>query len=104
MKWFRKLFKKKKKSYPQDNEFKLCIIDEKSDLLHDILGMTEVRCQEISKVVIEAYDRNDLMHESLDEILANCKHINEVVLALYVFHKYQELHNKKTAINKLFGI
>ena len=102
MKWFRKLFKKK--SYPQDNQFKLCIIDEKSDLLHEILGMTEDRCQEISKIVLNAYDDNDLMHESIDDILAGCKHINEVVLALSIFHKYQELHNKKHAINKMFGI
>ena len=26
MKWFRNLFKKKKKSYPQQDKFKLCII------------------------------------------------------------------------------
>lgn len=104
MNWLGKMFKKKKKSYPQDNKFKLCIIEENSEFLHETLGIIESRCQELSVIVLNAYDKNESMHDSVQEILDQCKHINEVVLALSVFHKYSEMHNKKRMLDKMLGL
>lgn len=104
MKWFRNLFEKKKKSYPQQDKFKLCIITDNAEHLHETLGIIESRCEEIATVVLNAYEKHSSMHQSLDEILAECKHINEVVLALSVFHRYGELHKRKSEINKLLGL
>jgi hypothetical protein len=104
MKWFRNLFKKKKKSYPQQDKFKLCIIVDNAEHLHETLGIIESRCEQLSKTVLNAYDKHNSLHESMDEILLECKHINEVVLALSVFYRYSELHRRKDTINKMLGL
>jgi hypothetical protein len=99
MKWFRKLFKKK--SYPQDNKFKLCIIDEKSDLIHEVLGITEERCQELTKLCIKAYDICDIKTESYAMIVDQCVHVNEVVMAVQIFEKVSYAQAKKNSLRSL---
>jgi hypothetical protein len=99
MKWFRKLFKKK--IYPQDNKFKLCIIDEKSDLIHEVLGITEERCRELTNLCIEAYDASDMKTVSLGYIVERCKHINEVVMAVQIFEKVCHTQTKKRSLRSL---
>lgn len=99
MKWFRRLFKKK--SYPQDSKFKLCIIDEKSDLIHEVLGITEERCKEITKLCLEAYNVNDIKTNSYAMIVEKCVHINEVVMAIQVFERITNMKNQKRKIFNL---
>jgi len=101
MKWFRKLFKKKKKSYPQDNKFKLCIIDEKSDLIHEVLGITEERCRELTEICIKAYDASDMKTESYAIIIDKCVHINEVVMVMQIFEKICHMKDKSKSLSKL---
>ncbi len=101
MKWFRKLFKKKKKSYPQDSKFKLCIIDEKSDLIHEVLGITEERCREITQLCIKAYDASDIKTESYAIVVEQCVHINEVVMAIQIFEKVSHAQAKKRSLRNL---
>jgi hypothetical protein len=99
MKWFRKLFKKK--SYPQDNKFKLCIIDEKSDLIHEVLGITEERCRELTQLCIKAYDTSDIKTESYAMIVDQCVHVNEVVMAVQIFEKVSYAQAKKNSLRSL---
>jgi hypothetical protein len=99
MKWFRKLFKKK--SYPQDNKFKLCIIDEKSDLIHEVLGITEERCRELTQLCIKAYDASDIKTESYVMIVDQCVHVNEVVMAIQIFEKVSYAQAKKNSLRSL---
>jgi hypothetical protein len=101
MKWFRKLFKKKKKSYPQDNKFKLCIIDEKSDLIHEVLGITEERCRELTELCIKAYDASDIKTESYAMVVEQCVHVNEVVMAVQIFEKVSYAQAKKNSLRSL---
>ncbi len=101
MKWFRKLFKKKKKSYPQDGKFKLCIIDEKSDLIHEVLGITEERCRELTELCIKAYDASDIKTESYAMVVDQCVHVNEVVMAVQIFEKVSHAHAKKNSLRSL---
>ena len=101
MKWFRKLFKKKKKSYPQDNKFKLCIIDEKSDLIHEVLGITEERCQELTQLCIKAYDSSNIKTESYAMVIEQCVHINEVLMAIQIFEKVSYAQAKKKSLKSL---
>jgi hypothetical protein len=101
MKWFRKLFKKKKKSYPQDNKFKLCIIDEKSDLIHEVLGITEERCRQLTELCIKAYDTSDIKTESYAMVVDQCVHVNEVVMAVQIFEKISHAHAKKRSLRSL---
>jgi hypothetical protein len=105
MKWFRRLFKKK--SYPQDSKFKLCIINDESDLIHEVLGITEERCQELAKICIEAYHASDIKTESYAIVVGKCNHINEVVMVMQMFERICELKNKKRKImdmlDNMFG-
>jgi len=101
MKWFRKLFKKKKKSYPQDDKFKLCIIDEKSDLIHEVLGITEERCQELTQLCIKAYDSSNIKTESYAMVIEQCVHINEVLMAIQIFEKVSYAQAKKKSLKSL---
>ena len=98
MKWFRKLFKKKKKSYPQDNEFYLCIIDEHGDKLHKNLGITEERASALTRLCIDSYQNNQLLYKCLDDVVKGCVHVNEIVFATMVLHKVIDRLNN---INRL---
>ncbi len=99
MKWFRKLFKKK--IYPQDNKFKLCIIDEKSDLIHEVLGITEERCRELTDLCIKAYNASDAKTDSYAMIVEQCVHVNEVVMAIQIFEKVSYAQAKKNSLRSL---
>ena len=102
MKRFKNLLKNR--SYPQKDTFKLCIIVDGADHLHETLGIIDARCEELSKTVLNAYHKYETMHESMDSILKECKHINEVVLALSVFHRYSELHRRKDELQSMLDI
>ena len=101
MKWFRNLFKKKKKSYPQDNKFYLCIIDENGDKLHQNLGITEERAQELTKLCIDSYQNNELLYKCLDNLVKGCVHTNEIVFATMVMHKIIDRFNAKNRLDDL---
>jgi hypothetical protein len=105
MNWLGKMFKKK--SYPQDSKFKLCIINDESDLIHEVLGITEERCRELTKLCLEAYDASDMKTESLAFVVEKCTHINEVVMAVQIFEKVSNAKNKRRSIinmiDNLFG-
>jgi hypothetical protein len=101
MKWFRKLFKKKKKSYPQDSKFKLCIIDEEGEQLHQNLGITEDRAKELTKLCIDSYQNNELLYKCLDDLVKGCVHTNEIVFATMVLHKVIDRLNAKNRLDDL---
>ena len=100
MNWLRKIFKRKK-SYSTDSNFKLCIIDDKSDIIHEVLGITEDRCRELTKLCLEAYDASDIKTDSYAIIVSKCKHINEVVMAVQIFERISHMKNQKRKIFSL---
>lgn len=107
MNWLGKMFKKKKKGYNTDNQYKLLIIDEKEELLHKIFGIAEERCEELTRIAIKAYNDNDAMHSTLVDVISYCKHTNEVVFATLITQKviarnenHERLHNM---LKNMFG-
>lgn len=101
MKWLGKLFKKKKKTYGEQENLRLCIIDENAKLLHDNLGVTEERAEKLTKLCIDSYQNNDLLYKCLDDVVKGCVHINEVVFATMVLHKIIERYNNKDRLDNL---
>ena len=101
MKWFRNLFKKKKKSYPQDDKFYLCIVDENAQLLHDNLGITTERAEKLTRLCIDAYQNNELLYKCLDDVVKGCVHTNEIVFSTMVLHKIIDRYNKKNRLDNL---
>ncbi len=101
MKWFRNLFKKKKKSYPQQDKFYLCIVDENSNLLHNNLGITEERAESLTRLCLEAYKTNELLYKCLDDVVKGCVHTNEVVFATMILQKIIDRYNTKDRIDNL---
>lgn len=87
MNWLGKLFKKKKKGYNTDCNYKLLIIDDTQEHLHDIIGITEARAEELTEMCIKAYRGHKYFHETLEEVVSNCKHVNEVVFSTLVTQK-----------------
>jgi hypothetical protein len=106
MKWLGKLLGKKK-TYPKESQFKLCIINEDSDLVAEVLGITEQRAHEIGKLALKSYDSHSKKTDSLQELLNDCTHINEVVFAFECFNKIEKLKAEKYSVlsfmQKLFG-
>ena len=103
MNWLGKLFGKKKKTYNTDCSFKLCIVDEKADLMKDVLGITEKRAEEIAKFTHLAYENHDKKTASIQEMLNECTHINEVVFAYECFTRVHELKGKEMKIRGIMG-
>jgi hypothetical protein len=87
MNWLEKVFKKKKKSYNTDCNYKLLIIDDKAEHFHEILGVTEKRADELAKICLDAYKSHDYLHATLEEVVSKCKHTNEVVFATLITQK-----------------
>lgn len=107
MKWFKNLFKKKKKSYNKENSYKLLIIDEHAEFLHETLGITEERASELTTVAFKAYEKHDRMYLCLEDIVSNCKHTNEIVFATMLVDKIEQQQKMKkkmfNAFTDLFG-
>lgn len=99
MKWLGKLFKKKKKGYNTDGQYKLLIIDEDSDLLHHNLGITDDRAEVLLQTCLNAYDNSIILHAALEKIVSECKHTNEVV---FVSLLLQKIIDRKNHENSLF--
>jgi hypothetical protein len=83
--------KEKKQTYSKDNKFKLCIVDETSDMMHEILGITDARGKELATLVCESFDTTEGIIEATQKILEGCNHINEVVLALHALNRRLEI-------------
>ena len=92
MNWLGKAFRKKEiKTYPQEGEFKLCIINEDTDILHEILGLTNERAEELAKICTAAWNDENKVTDMIQKILVHCKHMNEVTMIFFMFHKIVEL-------------
>lgn len=94
MNWLGKLFKRKK-SYSKDGKFKICIVDETKEHLHEIFGISEKRSDEITKTVLNIFENNNSLHECLVQIAPICKHENELVFAVLILNRI--LDHKKNA-------
>lgn len=79
-KFFRKLFRKEKKIELRDYEkIQLLIIDEYAELLHEALGISNERLEELRLYIISALSKHDgLPIPTLKEVVDKCKHTNEV--------------------------
>ena len=101
MNWLGKLFKKKKKGYNTDGKYKLLIINEDADHLHENLGISEARAEEITTLCLHAYRNNEVLHACLEEVVNHCKHTNEVVFATLIAHRVIENLHTKDKVNSL---
>ena len=86
----------KKKTYSQDGEFKLCIINDNTDSLHETLGLTDERAKELSEICLNAWNKHNKTTNMLQEMLGHCKHMNEVTMIFFIFHKIVELKRNET--------
>jgi hypothetical protein len=107
MKWLGKLFKKKKKTYSGDQKFMPLVIDDKSELIHEIFGITDERSKELTMTLIESYGEHDELHLVMIDIISQCKHANEIALVILLFERVtSSQRQRKTAnevMSRLFG-
>jgi len=92
MNWFRKVFKKKKKSYNANGQYKLLIIDDEAELLHKNLGISDERVKELLALCVKAYENSESMHKGLEKVVIECKHTNEVVMVSLMLQKVVDKH------------
>lgn len=107
MKWLIKMFGKKKPTYNSDNNYKLLIINDDSDLLHHSLGISDKRVEELLQISIKAYNNNNTLHNALRDAVSECKHSNEVVMATLIVQKIVDkndsLERGHNILRNLFG-
>jgi hypothetical protein len=92
MKWMKGIFRSTRLKY-KPCEPKFLLIDEKAAYLHDILGISEKRANELLTAADKAYDDHDKLHLCLEELVAICVHTNEVVFATMVLQKIIDQKN-----------
>ena len=102
MKFLKKAFSKKKKTYNTDANYKLLIIDEKAELLHEILGITDERANELTRACLEAYDKNNTLADCLVAIVDEAKHTNEVVFGTLIMDKVIQRKNSMRGVMDMF--
>jgi len=107
MNWLGKVFGKKKRGYNTNCDYKLLIIDDSKDLIHEILGITEKRAEELLKTCLKAYDDNNQLHTCLEQVVNECKHTNEVVMATLMMQKVidrkNQMHGFMGVLKNIFG-
>ena len=101
MNWLGKMFKKKKKGYNTDGQYKLLIIDEDADLLHQNFGISDERVKELLAICVKAFDDSMAMHSALEKVVLECKHTNEVVMATLMLQKVVEKNNSHERLHNL---
>lgn len=98
---------RKKKACPDNGKFKLLIIDDNSELMHEILGISEDRVKELLKNAAEAFDKHEELHLMLEKIINYCKHENEIAMSMLIFQKIVDFQKRESTVNevmsKLFG-
>jgi len=94
----------KKKTYSQDGEFKLCIINENTDSLHETLGITDARAKELAEVCLNAWNKHNRTTSIIQEMLDHCKHMNEVTMVFFIFHKIIELKTNEANRSGMEGM
>lgn len=99
---FKNLFSKRK-TYPEDFKFKLCIINEDGELMSEVLGITDKRATEIAKFTNQAYNNHDRKTDSINEFIGHCVHINEVVFAYECYTKISHLKMQQQHISGIMG-
>ncbi len=97
-----KLFKKKK-ACPTDGKFKLLFIDDNSELMHEILGISEDRVKELLKNTAEAFDGNSELHLMLEKVINYCKHENEIAMSMLIFQKIVDHHRKESTVSEIMS-
>jgi hypothetical protein len=97
MNWLGKLFKKKK-NYNTDNKYRLLVIDEKAELIHLNLGISEERADELLHICLTAYKENQMLHQALEYIVDKCSHTNELVFSSMIFQKMIDRENSKNEL------
>jgi len=107
MKWLTKMLGKKKATYNNNNSYELLIINDDSDLLHQTLGISDKRVDELLNISIKAYNKNDNLHTALKDAVSECKHINEVVMATLIVQKIVDKNDSServgSILRNLFG-
>ena len=101
MKWFGRLFKKKKKGYNTDGQYKLLIIDDEANLLHKNFGISEERIKELLAICVKAFEDSESMHSGLEKVVLQCKHTNEVVMATLMLQKVVDKNNQHERLHGL---
>lgn len=107
MNWLGKMFKKKKKGYNTDGQYKLLVIDENAELLHQNLGITDERAEQLLDVCDKAYREYKSLHDALSYMVDKCTHTNEIVFASLLMQSIIDRENSKgrflNYIKSMFG-
>jgi len=94
---------KKKKTYSKNNEFKLCIISDDTDSMHERLGITNKRAEELANICLKAFGAHQCITDSYQDILAECTHINEVIMCTEIYQKIRQMKSKEHHLNQMLG-
>jgi hypothetical protein len=107
MNWLGKIFKRKQKTYNPDGTYKLLIINDEDEYLHNILGITQERSEELTLLCLKSFATTNHLHSYLEEIVSNCKHTNEIVYATLIAQRVMENHEAKertmNVLKNMFG-
>lgn len=101
MNWLGKMFKKKKKNYNTDGQYKLLIIDDEAELIHQNLGINDKRAEVILTKCIESFETSDRVHNAMEKVVDICTHTNEVVYATLMMAKVIEKNDSHGRIHNM---
>jgi hypothetical protein len=102
MKWFKKLFRKKEKIvFNAKGKYKLLIIDEDAELMHQNLGINDVRAQELLNLCLASFEKNKTVHDAMKDVVDDCIHTNEIVYASFMMARIVETHEQKHRLHNM---
>lgn len=103
MKWLGKLFKRKKKTYfNEKGKYKLLIINDDAELLHQNLGINDVRAEELMNTCINAFKKHSRVHTAMVDVVNECVHTNKIVYASLMMAKIIETNEFGNRMHNVF--
>lgn len=86
-----------------ESKFKILILNDNTNDLYEILGITETRAAELSKIAVKSIRQFDYLHQSLEWMAPLCNHENELVFTTLMISKVKESMEKEDAMRQIVG-
>ena len=103
MKWLKRLFGKKEKKliFNEKGKYKLLIIDEDAELMHQNLGINDVRAEELLKLCLDSFEKNKCLHTAMKDVVDNCIHTNEIVFTSFMMSKILNTNEQRNRLHDM---
>lgn len=103
MNWLKRLFGKKEKKVilNEKGKYKLLIINDEAELMHQNLGINDVRAEELLKICLDSFEKNKCVHTAMKDVVDDCTHTNEIVFTSFMMARILNTNEQRSKLHDM---